>query len=95
MTQSAIIKINYVPTVSATAWQILKIQSAASSSLKAARAINGDPSSATTYDKTTDDKIITGTALRESNLCKDGKVTVYLKSMRAVGIIHSATTSTS
>ena len=37
----------FIPTVSATAWQSLKIQSAAESSLKAARRINGDPSSAT------------------------------------------------
>jgi len=37
----------FIPTVSATAWQSLKIQSVASSSLKAARRINGDPSSAT------------------------------------------------
>ena len=41
-----------IPTVSATAWQSLKIQSVAASSLKAARRINGDPSSATIYDKT-------------------------------------------
>ena len=43
-------------TISATDWQSLNIQSEASASVGAARTTNGDPSSETICDNTTNEK---------------------------------------